>query len=121
MPCKRAGGSAAGQLGLKLALVGHSAAAEDLEDEHGAVDDLEASQRSGDVADLAAGQLAVKYSAFRAQRLGGKGGFFQLAAAQHDAGLGVWRFWVTSATASMWFASHSAASSARLRSQSHRP
>ena len=36
-------------------------------------------------------------------------------------GSGVWRFWVTSATASMWLASHRAESSARLRSQSQRP
>ena len=34
---------------------------------------------------------------------------------------GVWRFWVICATASMWLASHRAESSARLRSQSHRP
>ena len=74
------------QFGLQLALVGHGAAAEDLQDQHGAVDDFQPAQRVGNVADLAAGQLAVKHSAFRAQRLGGKGSFFQLAAAQHDAG-----------------------------------
>ena len=75
------------QLGLQLALVGHGAAAENFQNQHGAVDDLQAAQRIGDVADLAAGQLAVKHSAFRAQRLGGKGSFLQLAAAQHNAGL----------------------------------
>ena len=75
------------QFGLQFALVGHGAAAENLQDQHGAVDDFQPAQRVGDVADLAAGQLAVKYGAFRAQRLGGKGSFFQLAAAQHDAGL----------------------------------
>ena len=75
------------QFGLQLALVGHGAAAENLQDQHGAVDDFQPAQRVGDVADLAAGQLAVKHGAFRAQRLGGKGSLFQLAAAQHDAGL----------------------------------
>ena len=54
------------QLGLQLALVGHGAAAENFQNQHGAVDDLQAAQRIGDVADLAAGQLAVKHSAFRA-------------------------------------------------------
>ena len=75
------------QLGLQLAFVGHGAAAEDLEDEHGAVDDFEAAEGRGDVADLAAGQFTVKYGAFCTQTFGGKAGFLQFAAAQHDAGL----------------------------------
>ena len=75
------------QFGLQLALVGHGAAAENFQDQHGAVDDFQPAQRVGDVADLAAGQFTVKHGAFRAQCLGGKGSLFQLAAAQHDAGL----------------------------------
>ena len=73
--------------GMGEALSRQGAAAEDLQDQHGAVDDFQPAQRVGDVADLAAGQLAVKHGAFRAQRLGGKGCLLQLAAAQHDAGL----------------------------------
>ena len=69
------------QLGLQLALVGHGAAAENLQNQHGAVNDLHAAQRRGDVADLAAGT-------FGTQLRGGSGGLLQLAAAQHDAGLG---------------------------------
>ena len=76
-----------GQLGLQLALVGNGPAAEDLQDQHGAVDDFQASQGVGDVADLAAGQLPVKHGAFGPQLLRGKAGFLQLTAAQHDAGL----------------------------------
>ena len=76
------------QLGLQLALVGHGAAAEDLQNQHGAVNDLHAAQRRGDVADLAAGQLAVKHGTLGTQLRGGSGGLLQLAAAQHDAGLG---------------------------------
>ena len=75
------------QLGLQFALVGHRTAAEDLQNEHGAVDDLQPAQRGGDVADLAAGQLAVEHGAFGPQLLRGKAGFLQLTAAQHDAGL----------------------------------
>ncbi len=76
-----------GQLGLQLALVGHGAAAENLQDEHGAVDDFHAAQRCGDVADLASGQFTVKHGALGPQLCCGRSGFFQLAAAQHDAGL----------------------------------
>ena len=76
------------QLSLQLTLVGDGTAAEDLEDQHGAVDDLHAAQRGGDVADLAAGQFAVKHGARGTQRLGGKVCLFQLAAAEDDAGLG---------------------------------
>ena len=76
-----------GQLGLQLAFVGHGTAAEDLEDEHGAVDDFEAAEGRGDVADLAAGQLTVEDGALGPQLCCGRSGFFQLAAAQHDAGL----------------------------------
>ncbi len=76
-----------GQLGLELALVGHGAAAEDLQDQHGAVDDFQPAQRGGDVADLAAGQFAVKHGALGSQLLSGEVGFLQFAAAQHDAGL----------------------------------
>ena len=72
---------------LQLALVGHGAAAEDLQDQHGAVDDFQPAQRGGDVADLAAGQLAVEHGTFGPQLLRGKAGFLQLTAAQHDAGL----------------------------------
>ena len=75
------------QLGLQFALVGHRTAAEDLQNEHGAVDDLQPAQRGGDVADLAAGQLAVEHGALGAKFLRGKAGFLQLTAAQHDAGL----------------------------------
>ena len=75
-----------GQLGLQLALVGDGAAAENFQNEHGAVDHFQSAQRIGDVADLAAGQLAVKHGALGTQGLGSKAGFFQLAAAQHDAG-----------------------------------
>ena len=64
-----------GQLGLQLAFVGDGAAAENFQNEHGAVDHFQPAQRIGDVADLAAGQF------------GGKAGFLQFAAAQHDAGL----------------------------------
>ena len=76
------------QLGLQLALVGHGAAAEDLQNQHGAVNDLHAAQRRGDVADLAAGQLAVKHGTLGTQLRGGSSGLLQLAATQHDAGLG---------------------------------
>ena len=41
----------------------------------------------GDVADLAAGQLTVEDGALGPQLCCGSSGFFQLAAAQHDAGL----------------------------------
>ena len=50
----------------------------------------------------------------------GSGKLEEAAAAAAELGA-VCAVWVTSATASMWLASHSAASSARLRSQSHRP
>ena len=76
-----------GQFGLQLALVGDGAAAENFQNEHGAVDHFQPAQRIGDVADLAAGQFAVKYGAFCTQTFGGKAGFLQFAAAQHDAGL----------------------------------
>ncbi len=109
------------QLGLQLALVGHGTAAENFQNQHGAVNDLQAAEGRGDVADLAAGQLAVKHGTLGTQLRGGSGGLLQLAAAQHDAGLGVCRFWATDATASMWLASQSAASSFRLRSQSQSP
>ena len=75
------------QLGLQFPLVGHGAAAENFQDEHGAVNDFHAAQRCGDVADLAASQFAVKHGALRAQFGGRCRGLFQLAAAQHDAGL----------------------------------
>ena len=76
-----------GQLGLQLALVGHGPAAEDLQNQHGAVDHLDAHRRR-DVPQLAAGQLAVKHGALGPQLLGGKARFFQFAAAQDGAGLG---------------------------------
>ena len=75
------------QFSLQFAFVGHGTAAEDLQNQHGAVDDFQPAQRSGDVADLAAGQFAVKDGAHGTQLLGGEMGFFQLAAAQHDTGL----------------------------------
>ena len=76
------------QLGLQFALVGDGTAPENFEDQHGAVDDLHAAQRGGDVANLASGQLSIKDSALRSQILGGEVGFLQLAAAEDDAGLG---------------------------------
>ena len=48
-----------GQLGLHLTLIGYRPAAEDLQNQHGAVQHLHI-QPLGQVADLAAGQLAVK-------------------------------------------------------------
>ena len=62
------------QLGLQLALVGHGAAAENFQNQHGAVNDLHAAQRRGDVADLAAGQLAVKHGTLGTQLRGGRRG-----------------------------------------------
>ena len=76
-----------GQLGLQFAFVGDGTAPEDLQNQHSAVDDLHATQRGGDVPDLASGQLAVKDGTFRTQILSSEMCFFQLAAAEDDAGL----------------------------------
>ena len=74
-----------GQLGLQLAFPGHGPAAEDLQDQHGPVQHLDA-QGIAQVADLAAGELPVKHGSLGLQIHGVKPGLLQLAGAQHGAG-----------------------------------
>ena len=75
-----------GQLGLQLAFIGDGPAAENFQNQHGAVDDLHPDGRRN-VADLAAGQLPVKDGALCPKLFRGHPGFLQLAAAQQGAGL----------------------------------
>ena len=76
-----------GQLGLQFALVGHGPAAEDFQNQHGAVHHLHP-KGFGQVAQLAAGQLTVKNGGFRLQIVAVEGRLGQLALTQHGAGLG---------------------------------
>ncbi len=72
-----------GQLGLQLALVGGGTAGKDLQNQHGAVDDLHL-QGLFQIADLAARQLAVKNGGLGAQILADQPGFSHPSLAQHS-------------------------------------
>ena len=74
------------QLGLQFSLVGGGAGAEDLQDQHGAVNDLHL-QGGAQIAQLAAGQLAVKNGGLGAGVQADQAGFGHLALAQHGGGL----------------------------------
>ena len=76
-----------GKLGLQLALVRGGAGTENFKDQHRAVQHLKL-QRGGEVADLAAGQLAVKNRGGRVHILADKAGLGDLALTQHRGGLG---------------------------------
>ena len=75
------------QLGLQLALVGGGTRAEDLQDQHRAVQHFHL-QRSRQVADLAAGQLAIKNGRCGVQILAYQPCFGHFALTQQGSGFG---------------------------------